>query len=384
MSTSSESQPLRVLAVVEDLRGLVAACRVHAPLMTLKRQGVVSDYRVTDSTLTGVPADFSFDVLWIQRAPATRLAARLVTRFAHQYLHDMDDLLITTPAYIQAGELPDRDALLAVADHAAVFTAPSGRFVRLMEKHGQLSFAGRSVICPNALELPAYGARSTAPPQGLIFTQSHRLALTESREDVLGAVRRFVRRSRLPLYYFGPPPDVLGEGVADLLGPVVACGYLDFWRYHALLAAWPSMIGVAPLETAGDAATIDFVAAKSDVKMVEFAGFGHPAVYSSAAPFTDTDLRAGRVVANNEGEWGEALAQTLEAGWRYASDEQSQMLAARSMERIAAECWRPALLASRLPESRRVGELETKVRWTARIRGVGRVPFKNRETMPPA
>ena len=322
-----------MLAIAEDLRGLVTACRVQAPLLTLKRQGIVSEYVITDSDLTGLSPDFAFDVLWVQRAPAIRLAERIVERFAGSYLHDMDDLLFAEPSYVRAGEFPDRDSLRAVADSAAVFTAPSGRLVQLAEKHGAVSLSGKCMIVPNALEFPAQPPREPKRPRGILFTQSHRLALTESREAVLGA------------------------GVADLLGPVVACGYLDFWRYHAALAAWPSMIGVAPLETVGDPMTLDFVAAKSDVKMVEYAGFGHPAVYSDAPPYADTSLRAGALSTNTAAGWTQALEGILEKGWQRAELEQAAATAARSLERVAREGWAPALRKVALLEPRSASEL---------------------------
>ena len=349
--------PLRVLAIAEDLRGLVTACRVQAPLLTLKRQGIVSEFVITDSDLTGLSPDFAFDVLWVQRAPAARLAERIVERLAGSYLHDIDDLLFAEPSYVRAGEFPDRDSLRAVAANAAIFTAPSERLVRLAEKHGAVSLTGKCIIVPNALEFPAQPPREPQRPCGIVFTQSHRLALTESREAVLGAVREFAAGAGLPVHYFGPPPDVLGAGVADLLGPVVACGYLDFWRYHAALAAWPSMIGVAPLETVGDPLTLDFVAAKSDVKMVEYAGFGHPAVYSDAPPYADSDVSAGVLCANTAAGWTQALEAIFEGGWRRAAEEQAAVTAARSLERVAHEGWAAALRAAALGEPRSAREL---------------------------
>jgi hypothetical protein len=281
----------------------------------------------------------------------------IAQRYAGQYLHDMDDLLICEPSYVRAGEFPDRNALLALMANAGVFTAPSERLVRLAEKHSGLSLWQKRVVCPNALEFPAQPPRPPAPPQGLILTQSHRLALTESREAVLGAVCEFAAANGLPLYYFGPPPEVLGDGVGRLLGPVVECGYLDFWRYHALLAAWPSMIGVAPLETAGDPSTLDFVAAKSDIKMVEYGGFGHPAVYSRAEPFVDTDLRAGLLADNTCEAWSEALASIREDGWRRLGEEQAEVVGARSLERIVCEGWAEAVRRARLSEGRAAAEL---------------------------
>ena len=361
MASAPDAAGLRVLAIAEDLRGLVTACRVHAPLLTLKRLGIVSEFLVTDSTLTGLPAEFAFDVLWVQRAPHPRLARRIAGRFAGAYAHDMDDLLITEPSYVHAGEFPERESLIALADQAAVFTAPSSRLIRLVEQHGGLSFGAKAMVCPNALEFPLQPPRAPERPQGLVFTQSHRLALTESCEAVLGAVREFAAEMKLPLYYFGPPPDVLGRGVGALLGPVVSCGYLDFWRYHTVLAALPPMIGVAPLETVGDHDTLRFVAGKSDVKIVEYAGFGHPGVYSRAAPYEDTDLHAGELTENTQDAWKEALGTILEDGWRRLEDEQRATVRARSMERVAIEAWAPALEAARLPERRVAAELLSRL-----------------------
>lgn len=348
--TPPRGDKVRVLAIAEDPHGLVTACRVHAPLMTLKRQGLISDYRVTDAQLNNVEAEYPFDVLWVQRVRDVRLAAVLSERFSGAFMHDVDDLLVSRPSYIERDELPaeQRDAALCGIRHCRVLTVPSARLSRLLEAHAGGALLDKVHVCPNALEFPEQPPRVPALPQGFILTQSHRMALTTSREVVLGTMRDFATSNDLPIYYFGPPPELLGIGVADLLGPVVQCGYLDFWRYHALLAAWPAMIGLAPLETADDGDTLDFVAGKSDVKMVEFGGFGHPAVYSRAAPYVDTDLRAGVLTDNTREAWTEALEYMLAEGWRDAGEQQERVVAARHMERVARECWFPALERSRL------------------------------------
>ena len=190
--------------------------------------------------------------------------------------------------------------------------------MRFVEKYSGLALVEKSVVCPNAVEFPKQPARPSQQPTGLVITQSHRLALTESKESVLRAVRTFAQRHRLPVYFFGPPVSMLGEGVEELLGQVVPCGYLDHWRYHTVLSAMPTLLGVAPLETVGDEATVSFVAAKSDVKMVEYGGFGHPAVYSAAPPYVESDLTAGTLVSNTAEAWTAGLEDLLEGGWRRA------------------------------------------------------------------
>jgi len=341
----------RVLAFAEDLNGLVTACRVHAPLITLKRLGLIDDYLVTDASMDGVPRDAAFDVVWLQRARDRDLALRLIDRLEGRFLLDMDDLLLARPSYIAPTDFPHVDHTRTAVRECSVLTVPSLRLAGLLADRGCGDLQDKAVVCPNALEFPRQPPRTPERPVGLMLTQSHRLALTNSRDAVLGAMRDFSAANDLPVYYFGPPPEVLGTGVADLLGPLVQCGYLDYWRYHSILAAWPAMIGLAPLETADDSDTLDFVAGKSDVKMVEFGGFGHPAVYSRAAPYVDTDLRAGVLTENTGGAWNEALEHLLAEGWRDAGEQQERVVAARHMERIARECWLPALERSRLASS---------------------------------
>jgi len=350
----------RVLAFAEDLNGLVTACRVHAPLITLKRLGLIDDYLVTDASMDGVPRDAAFDVVWLQRARDRDLALRLIDRLEGRFLLDMDDLLLARPSYIAPTDFPHVDHIRTAVRECSVLTVPSLRLAGLLADRGCGDLQDKAVVCPNALEFPRQPPRTPERPVGLMLTQSHRLALTNSRDAVLGAMRDFSAANDLPVYYFGPPPEVLGTGVADLLGPLVQCGYLDYWRYHSILAAWPAMIGLAPLETADDSDTLDFVAGKSDVKMVEFGGFGHPAVYSRATPYVDTDLAAGVLTDNTSEAWTEALEYMLAVGWRRSAVEQRDIVAARSLDLIARESWYPALLRARLAKPRVARELKPR------------------------
>jgi hypothetical protein len=71
----------------------------------------------------------------------------------------------------------------------------------------------------------------------------------------------------------------------------------------------------------------------------------------------DTDLKAGELVDNTFEEWSSALAAVLDDGWRLSAEEQAAVAAARSLERIATECWAEALRRARLPEPRSAREL---------------------------
>ena len=277
-------------------------------------------------------------------------------------MYKRQDLLIARPGYIEAGDLPPSDHIIEAVRRCRVLTTTSLRLARLLEERVGEKLQHKVVVCPNALELPVGWTRPPQKPQGIVFTQSHRLALGASREPVFAAVRELAQRQGLKIHYFGPPLEVLGRGVPELVGEVVHCGYLDFWRYHAVLAALPSMIGIAPLETVGDRETLDFVAGKSDIKMVEYAGFGHPSVYSAAPAYVDTDLRAGEVAENTYEGWSAALERLVDEGWAKAGDEQAAVHAARSMDRVAAEHWATALQRSQCPEARVAGPLLTRGR----------------------
>ena len=355
----------RVLAIAEDPHGLVTACRVHAPLMTLMRLRLIDDYWVTDASMANVPPDAPFDVVWLQRARDRDLTLRLIGRLDGQFLLDMDDLLVARPSYIEEGDFPQADHIRAAVRACAVLTAPSLRLAGLLAERGCGDAPSKTVVCPNALEFPRQPPAEPTTPRGILLTQSHRLALTASKEAVLSAICDFAHENVLPVYYFGPPLSTLGAGVADSLASVVSCGYLDFWRYHALLAAWPAMIGAAPLETRGDAETLAFVAAKSDIKMVEYAGYGHTGVYSDAAPFTDTDLVVGTVVSNSYESWVSGLQTALNDAWRMCAAQQAHVVDTRSMESVAADCWQPAIRRARLPRPLRARELMS-TRLTAR------------------
>jgi hypothetical protein len=183
----------------------------------------------------------------------------------------------------------------------------------------------------------------------ILLTQGHRLALEESAEPVLAAIADFAAARALPVCYFGEQLDRLSPLAARLLRAVVVpAGELPLARYHELLAALPPMLAVAPLETAGDPATVEFVAGKSDVKMLEYGGYGHPGVYSAAPPYVESDLRCGALAANTYEAWMQALERTWHNGWRAAAAEQEDIRRRRDIAVVAADSWARALEAARL------------------------------------
>jgi hypothetical protein len=103
------------------------------------------------------------------------------------------------------------------------------------------------------------------------------------------------------------------------------------------------------LETVADEETLDFVAGKSDLKMLLFDGYGHPGVYSDAPPYADSPLRTGaQVIPNTYAGWVEALEYQYREGWRSARERSERIRAERHIDRVARESWMPALEEARL------------------------------------
>ncbi len=334
---------LRVLAITRD-RAFLRALRLEMPLFNLKKQGLIEEYFITDPSLFDVPDDFVFNVVWLQRCNDPRLRDHLESKIGKNFMYDLDDLLIGRAAY-REDRLTHKDVIKDFVKQCRVLVVSSMRLGRLLEAQIGISLEEKISVCPNALEFPS-GIKTPARPGGLLVASSEALALTLSQADVLSEAADFAKRHNLPVYYFGPEDKL----IASVFPTILTFGLLGFWHYHAILASLPPMIGLAPLETRGDQETLDFVNGKSDIKMLDFGGFGHPSVYSNAPPYFDTDLEAGSVVENRAEAWLEALENTYSHRWKRLDVEQSEIVRQRNMDRIAAEHWREALKRARLAE----------------------------------
>ena len=347
----------RVLAIADVEQSYVAAWRVHAPLAALKRAGRVADYTVTDATLVGLPRRGAYDVVWLQRAADDKLTQRLIDLRPGGFLFDADDHLLCRPAYIHAEEFPAASTVTEALEAARVVTVTSRRLGGLLADRAVSSpsvvglssdLEAKTVVCPNAADFAGTLPRRPAQPQVLLLTQGHRLALGVSAEPVLTAVADFAAAHALPICYFGQPLESLSPLAARLLRGVVRAGEMPLERYQGLLAALPPMLAVAPLETAGDPATVEFVAGKSDVKMLEYGGWGHPGVYSDAPPYAESDLACGALAANTYEAWTDALERMWSDGWRVVAAEQEDVRRRRDISVVAADSWARALDAARL------------------------------------
>lgn len=335
-----------ILAVTRH-SAFLRALRLEMPLLNLKKQGLIRDYFITNPSLFDVPDDFLFDVVWLQRVNDPRLMEHVERKAGGCFLYDLDDLLIGRAAYL-AQEVPNRDTVIEAIRKCRVLTVTSLRLARLAEKYAGCSTLDRAAVCPNAFEFHDW-VRVPQVPSGIIVTSSEELPVAGSSEAVISAIVDFSARRGLPIALFGRFDDRLRARVADRVR-ITEYGSVSYWHYHGLLAALPPMIGIAALETDADLETLDFVNGKSDVKMVDFGGFGHPSVYSAALPYVDTDLKAGVLAENTYDAWTQGLESVYRDMWRRLDAEQREIISQRSMDRVAAECWLPAVERARLPE----------------------------------
>ena len=300
--------------------------------------------------------------MWLQRAANAWLARAVAQRLDGGFLLDLDDHLLCRPAYLEAADLPDPNALTSALAGCSVVTTPSVRLRTLVEQRSGLALGERAFVCPNAVPYGSVPLHPAERPAAMLLTQGHRLALMESRVEVLAAITEAAARHRLPLWSLGDTAPALRSAAAAAGARLQELRPRSWAEYHAALAGFPSLLGVAPLETRGDAATVEFTSGKSDIKMVEFGGYAHPGVYSDAAPYAESDLACGRLVANRHEDWNAAIDDLMRGGWRAATDEARAVRARREMARVAKEQWWPAVQAARLDRpieaGRLFGELE--------------------------
>lgn len=325
----------RILAITSNLTYL-RQIRLEMPLLNLKKQGLIESYFIADSLLTNVPDDYRFDVVWLQKIEFSKLIEHLAEKIDSCYLYDIDDLLPARPSYVRVAPKRGPGAVNAMKN-CRVLTVTSHRSLALLEQYTKTALAEKTVICPNGFEF-SEEVRSPVRPRGMLWVSGDYMALMQSKMAVLNAVERFARETGLPLYCFG-----YAGGIKDRVPNMIDLNAVPFWHFKSLLSSFPPLIGIAPLETHADKEDLDFINAKSDIKMIDFGGSGHPAVYSLAPPYADTDLKCGVLSENSEKAWLDSLDLVYREHWKRLDQEQAAIIEARRMDRIAAECWYEAI-----------------------------------------
>jgi glycosyltransferase involved in cell wall biosynthesis/FtsZ-binding cell division protein ZapB len=331
----------RVLAISPDA-GTLLDLRVRNPLRALHRQGLVDGMRVVGCSLHELEQDHNaYDVILTQRT-LPRALYDLLDNLSLNFALEVDDNLLARASY--RTEDPEFGIAYGLRRCKAV-TMPNPRLVRALERYTGVPLASKAFITPNALPFPAGTAdRPAEPPSQIIWIQSDIAALDRSRNAVVSAVEKFSNEHDLPVVLIGK--NVLKR---PQFRNQVVMGEIDFTANLQLLATAPLSLGVAPLETQADSETLDFIAGKSDLKILLFAGYGHTGVYSAAPPYTDSPLQKGlSIIDNSAADWRDALEYEFREGWKHIAAIARDIQAERNIDKIARENWAPALEAAKL------------------------------------
>jgi hypothetical protein len=331
-----QKQKPRVAVFTQD-NSVVRQLRVIQPLDALKHAGLIGGYTVFYNLEEQGPDSLdAYDAIWVQRTGTKPLLELLKDR---PFLFDIDDLLIGRPSYTSVSVFQGSiiESLLSLK---CTLSVTHGRLHSLLRKYTKSRITDRVFITPNGFNFPKSPIPSPTKPTALIWTSIDTAALTTSYEDVLAAVDAFSSKRKVPVYLIGRFDEDNGRRRP---ANAISFGRMDFWQQKAFLASQPTMIGICPLETHADEATLDFVAAKSDLKMVEYGGFGHPGVYSQSPPYSESDLKTGILTLNTSEHWMEALETAYETGYERSSSEAAAVQELRRIDRLAKQNWYPAL-----------------------------------------
>lgn len=323
------------LVITPEPTGPIAELRLNNPLRSLQHQGFLAGFRNTDLSFSSIRNDGTpYDSILVQRT-VPEYIYEVLYQLGLPFILDIDDNLLARADYRR---MPAEASITTGLRYASIVTAPNPRLIRLLEKYSGLRLASKAMITPNALPF----ARSIQPakrPSQLIWIQSDIAALSASREAVVRAVDDFSRKHHLPVVLIGR--NVVEGAVFERQ---VIMGEIGFTANLQLLENAPTSIGIAPLETNADPETLDFIAGKSDLKILLFAGYGHPAVYSASPPYTDSPLQSGEMLIGNSYEaWTAALEYQLTEGWKTVADRARRIQSDRGIGRVSNESWAPAI-----------------------------------------
>jgi hypothetical protein len=286
--------------------------RVEVPLGALFGRQLISGYTIWSrgdfrfSTGSNV-SDQIFDAIWVQREISPDVAIALAT-LGRPFVYDIDDNLLVSPSFRHPFSFEAMQTVRNLVVNSTILSCSTARLAQLLHSEAGTHLIGKAMVTPNLLrEQP--GPRVTGTPRFLVWVSSDTPALTDSRLSVIKAIRDFLLSFGLKLICLGSePPDLLTESDIEIMH----IRHIPYGSYLSTLRSLAPAILACPLETASDAATGDFIAGKSDVKLLEALASGLTGVFSRAPPYRDTDLPEPILCDNTYAGWFEGLRRAWE------------------------------------------------------------------------
>ncbi|WP_146205794.1 hypothetical protein [Azospirillum sp. TSH58] len=333
----------RVLALLEQRSGL-GAIRGIEPLEVLRQSGKIDSYCAVNSLdeLTPAARKASYDVVWIQRRCSPVIVSAI--HYLGGCLFDIDDNLLAKQTYHRS-PLSNPLELLNNLRLARSVVTTNQRLAQRLDRGAGGGLLEKTFVVPNAVRFsPGAAMKRPSKPEGLLWVSSDNPPLFSQKRAVVSAIQDFSRERGLPIYVLGVADRSLDDDEM-----IRHMGRMSFSEYLRFLEHQPTLIGVSPIQTIESPDVMDFINCKSDIKMVEFAGFGHIGVYSDVAYYRDSDLDAGVLCANTYGDWRDALDLAFETEWAGMERRMAAIRETRGMATIAQDAWLPALLHAAIP-----------------------------------
>ncbi|MHC2107069.1 glycosyltransferase family protein [Methylobacterium sp. CM6246] len=291
-NSRKRSSPV-VLVLTDDHENFISL-RIKIPFDAMYRAGHIGGYIVLANgkihSLTGDRDRLAtIDAIWVQRG-ALSYVSFLTEFFPEQYNLDLDDNLFITPSYRTPYGQPWIAGLSSLVKSAGTISTTTSRLVESLKRTLGFQIEHKIVLAPNLTD-QLFRRRFKTKPEALLLASSDKLPLTTSRAPFFTAINSFAKSRGLPVFYIGTGANNFPELDCD----IYETGFLSYSDYRRFLHN-ENVLAVAPLDTHADALTQEFINCKSDIKMVEFASFGVPALYSEAAPYSDSPLNAGPLV----------------------------------------------------------------------------------------
>ncbi len=329
------------ILVLSDEGDNLQDLRIKIPFAALHARGQIAGYSIWSRgkfsfSTSANPTALAFNAVWVQRHidPEISLALSIMRR---PFVYDLDDNLLTSPTYRERFSLESVQTVRYMVRACTVLSCSTARLAQLVQKATAEFVIDKAVVTPNLIR-EQIGPRKPGAARAVVWCSTDTPALTQSRIPVLKAIRDFCLAYELKLVCIGASPaDLLTESGIEI-EHVTA---MPYGEYLFFLRSLSPAILVCPLETDADPATLDFVNAKSDIKILEALTTGLIGVFSRAPPYQDTDLPTSILCENNYKAWFEGLM----AAWQMSA----QTIGAGSVpdRRIAgslgAEPWREAL-----------------------------------------